>query len=241
MQAYFTDRLRERFLWGLVVSLAVCLIIPDAAGGADLALIVRGGLSDSHFAGTDYDHWLTGEGYDHSANWRGAVGGLGIVYGFGRFVAAQADLLYVDTGSESISGWLGSYHYDHIRTLELPVTAVLRYRFATLELYLLAGPSMSLRIGPVEYLSDTGGGTWPESQFGRFAVGYVWGGGFNLHFRGGFFLSFDGRKYNGLTSIRNVVETGLEDWNQESLQVTVGLGKFLTGEAAKFRGRSRVR
>jgi hypothetical protein len=71
-------------------------------------------------------------------------------------------------------------------------------------------------------------------------VGYVFGGGINLYFRGGFFLSFDGRYYGGLTSVMNVGETDLNDWRQKSLQITAGVGILLAGKASKY-WRSRRR
>ena len=135
-------------------------------------------------------------------------------------------------------------YVDRLRSVETMLLAALRLGRGNRRVTLSAGPGVAFRLGEVDLKVYQEGdliseAVYVDTQFARLFLNLVAGAGITYYLRNGMLLSLEARYARSLTELMNETATGLTDWNQNGVQLMVGIGRVLAGRATVRRSSTR--
>ncbi len=241
---------------------AFLLSVPSLLPGFDFSASLKLGLAYPFYSGRDYEGWLaslesafvTNYGYfvDYATRLNGkGLGlnaGLSVTLGLAEWFALQPEIF--------LSRFGGSYGFDdptnfgevidvdRLRCFETMLLAALRLGRGKSRLNLFAGPAVALRWGEVRIKEYQEGqliweGIYVDTQFARMFLNLIAGAGVTWYLSNGMLLSLEARYARNLTGLMNETTTGITDWNQNAVQLMLGIGRILAGKGFVQRSNRR--
>jgi hypothetical protein len=229
----------------------------------DISASLKLGLAYPFYSGRDYlDYlmaldtidWLTDPGYP--VDWRSRIDGKGIGFNAGISLTLGLTDFFALLPEIFLSRYGGCYGFDdsggygkviqvdRLRTIETMLLAAFRFGRRGSRWRVFAGPAVAFRRGEVGIKIYQEGhlvaeGSWSDTDFTRLFLNAVAGTGITWYLRGRLLLSLEARYTRSLTALMNETVTGITDWNQNAVQLLVGIGKVLAGKG--FVRRSNLR
>ena len=230
--------------------------------GFDVSASFKLGLAYPFYTGGDYQGWLAfleddflaTEGYfvdfdtRFSGKGLGFVAGLSLTLGLADFFALQPEVHFSRFGGcygfDDPVNYGEVVYVDRLRSVETMLLAAIRLGRGKSRVTLSAGPGVAFRLGEVDLKVYQEGhliseAIYVDTQFARLFLNLVAGAGITYYLRNGMLLSLEARYARNLTELMNETATGLTDWNQNAVQVMVGIGRVLAGSALPRRSNLR--
>ncbi len=246
-----------------VCAAAILLSARSLLPGFDVSASFKLGLAYPFYSGQDYrDYLISLDAVDYltTASYPVAWGsrfdpkdlgfnaGVSLTLGLTDFFAFQPEIYLSRYGGcygfDDPGGYGKVIQVDRLRAVETMLLAAFRFGRGRSRWTVFAGPGAAFRWGEVGikvyqegYLAAEG--SWSDTQFARLFLNLAAGAGITYYLRNGMLLSVEVRYARNLTGLMNKTATGITDWNQNAVQLLVGVGRVLAGKG--FVRRSSLR